>query len=168
MDYVYSREKDIERGEQYEQYIINRLANSDIILTRLDSVEDQLAFGDAVDTNGDYWEIKYDAWIDRCSPYRLCIEVAQCRSYRADKLSKWYSSGLFARSVAKYYVQGGYSVFFVFLRSDLVDWYNRNSPQIHQPVATSRAFYIPLRFSNEEDDWTLYLTRDLKGERYLK
>ena len=97
------------------------------------------------------YEVKLDA---RCrDTRRLSIEVAEKSSLHRREFTP---SGIMRRDNTVYYVQGHWEKFWVFLKMELVGWYEEHRPPIaklHPP--TIAKFYLPISVADEVAEYTV-------------
>lgn len=148
MRYPDSRNRrSIEDGAAFEQYVIERLARSGIILTFCNDVRRQFLYGDTEEGI----EIKLDA--RSSETHRLSIEIAERTSLHAD----WVRSGIFAKHHATRYAQGTEKLFYLFHVDTLRQWYQMNRPTvIKDNPPTIAKFYLPIHEAKRiaESMWT--------------
>jgi len=150
--------RSIEDGSAFEDYVLARLARSDMPATPLPHKEDQIAIGDALFLNDEGLEIKLDA---RCfETSRLSIEIAEKTAIDRN----WIASGIHAASSFVWYCQGNMLAFWLFRRGDLLDWQARHRPEEFE-TETVRKFYVPIRrLHAARPYWTL--PHDLLGMHF--
>jgi hypothetical protein len=124
-------------GLEFQDFVCETLAQEGIILQNLASKKRQLERGE----NLQGFEIKMDA---RCTDTRrLSIEIAE--KSKADNM-QWIPSGIYRADNTWLYVQGNYSILFVFAKNWLVRLYESGKfPFDEKPIGhpTIRTFYLP-------------------------
>ena len=122
-------------GLEYQDFVCVQLAQQGIILQNLASRRYQFEVGE----NLQGFEIKKD---DRCTEtLRLSIEVAE--KTRNDPSLGWTPSGIFRSDNSWLYVQGNYSIIFVFAKNLLVKWQEKYRPPLTDKFGTVKTFYMP-------------------------
>lgn len=122
-------------GLEYQDFVCTLLAKENIILQNLGSKLYQLKVGE----NLQGFEIKYD---ERCTDTgRLSIEVAE--KSRDDPALPWTSSGILRYDNTWLYIQGNYSVVYIFAKNWLLRYYHEKQPEIESFNGTIRRFFLP-------------------------
>jgi hypothetical protein len=137
--------RSIIEGDAFVDLVLTRLARSGYHCEKIVDSSRQIRCGDAV-VNGDFVEIKLDNVCTRSS--RLSIEIAE----KTKIGTSWIPSGIYAPSVAVWYIQGNPAIFYVFRRSDLRRFFEDTNPEIKDTnPATIKNFYLPMTSIRQVD-----------------
>lgn len=145
-------------GMEYQDFVSVVLERYGIVIRNFSSRKSQFQAGE----NPEGYEIKYDDYACACKqrhytndlcrkPGRISIEVAE--KTRNDECLRWTRSGILRNDNSSRYVQGNYTVIFIFKLEVLVEYYeNRRNRQgfIKEKLGTIKTFYLP-----NEDAWNL-------------
>jgi len=134
------RSSTFQDGLEFQDFVCEQLARQHIVLQNLSSKRYQFEVGE----NLQGFEIKFDG---RCSDTgRLSIEIAEKAS--ATNVA-WIPSGIYRDDNSWLYIQGNYSVLFLFAKNWLRRYYESKRPGTHDSHGTVRKFYLPLMLARE-------------------
>lgn len=127
-------------GLEFQDFVCSTLARHHVILQNLASKKFQHEVGE----NLQGFEIKFDGPCTQTK--RLSIEIAE--KSRAD-MPRWTPSGIFRNDNSWLYLQGNYSVLFVFAKNWLIRYYRVKQPDVFESYGTVRKFYLPFKLARE-------------------
>lgn len=134
--YPDAKSKDsLEDGLRFQDFVCSELARRNIILQNLSSKKYQFTVGE----NLQGFEIKYDDWCSKSG--RISIEVFE--KTRNDPIQEWTPSGILRNDNSWLYVQGNYSILFVFAKRFLLNYYTAKGQHgVIEKRGTIKTFYI--------------------------
>ena len=128
-----------QEGLEFQDFVCLQLARYHVVLQNLGSKKYQYERGE----NLQGFEIKLDT---RCLEMgRLSIEVAEKTNRDAEF---WTPSGIFRNDNSWLYIQGNYSIVYVFAKNWLRRWHDAKRPEIFESHGTVRKFYLPLSIAD--------------------
>ncbi len=134
---IYPDAKDpdsFEVGLQFQDFVCAQLAKHAVVLQNLASKRYQIEVGE----NLQGFEIKYDDWCSKSG--RISIEIAE--KSRNDPLLQWTPSGIYRNDNTWLYIQGNYSVLFIFAKRFLLNYFESKRPPVEEKRGTIQTFYI--------------------------
>lgn len=128
-------------GEKYQD-IIKRVVFErwQYVIEYYTATKDQYKIGESKQG----FEIKLDTQLRKYG--HLSIEIAE--KTRKD-LPDWTPSGIFRKDNTVWYVQGDYKTAWFFKKSDLVKYYNENTPKTFESYGTVRKFYLNIEMADK-------------------
>ncbi len=145
------RANTFETGLEFQDFVCMTLARDAIILQNMGSKLYQLSVGENIQG----FEIKFDA---RCTDTgRLSIEVAE--KSRRD-VPGWTPSGIMRNDNTWLYIQGNYSVLYIFARNWLRRYYTERRPNVVEFNGTIKRFFLPLDVADTAAARVIRVVRD--------
>jgi hypothetical protein len=121
-------------GLEFQDFVCAQLAKHAVVLQNLASKKYQIEIGE----NLQGFEIKYDDWCSKSG--RVSIEIAE--KSRNDPLLQWTPSGIYRNDNTWLYIQGNYSVLFIFAKRFLLNYFESKRPPVEEKRGTIQTFYI--------------------------
>lgn len=139
----YPDNSSVERGAEFQDWTMVKLAEIGIYFQVFTSKRFQFEIGESM-LHGSP-DAGVECKLDGRIVDRLSIETAE----RVNERSQFVASGILRQDNTFYYVQGNFSQIYVFEKSRLLDFYNRQRPRVFE-WQNVRKFYLYLDTARRE------------------